>query len=207
MMKLYAFATPNNLKVLIALEELGLHYELESVNIRLGEQKSSSFLSINPNGKVPVIDDSGFILSESAAILMYLAEKERKFLPESTHERAKVFEQLFFHASGVSPAFGNAGFFQKLASEKVPFAIDRFLNESKRVMSLLDGLLGKHDFVCGSDYTIADMAHFGWIWRTAFVGIELSEYPNVKTWYENILNRSAVQVAIQKIQTLVPPEK
>jgi GST-like protein len=161
MLKLYAFATPNNLKVAILLQELGLSYELNSVNIRLGEQKSDFFQKLNPNGKVPVLDDSGFVLSESAAILVYLAEKEGKFLPKSGENRARVIEQLFFHASGLSPAFGNAGFFQKLASEKVPFAIERFVAESKRLTGLLDTVLAHHAFVAGDEYTIADMAHVG----------------------------------------------
>ena len=204
MLKLYAFATPNNLKVAILLQELGLSYELNSVNIRLGEQKSDFFQKLNPNGKVPVLDDSGFVLSESAAILVYLAEKEGKFLPKSGENRARVIEQLFFHASGLSPAFGNAGFFQKLASEKVPFAIERFVAESKRLTGLLDTVLAHHAFVAGDEYTIADMAHFGWMWRAAFVGLELTDYTRVKRWYDQISQRAPVITATAKIEALAP---
>ena len=204
MLKLYAFATPNNLKVAILLQELGLSYELNSVNIRLGEQKSDFFQKLNPNGKVPVLDDSGFVLSESAAILVYLAEKEGKFLPKSGENRARVIEQLFFHASGLSPAFGNAGFFQKLASEKVPFAIERFVAESKRLTGLLDTVLAHHAFVAGDEDTIADMAHFGWMWRAAFVGLELTDYPRVKRWYDQISQRAPVITATAKIEALAP---
>jgi GSH-dependent disulfide-bond oxidoreductase len=204
MMKLYAFATPNNLKAVIALEELALDYEIHSVNIRQGEQKTVDFLKINPNAKVPVLDDQGFVLTESAAILVYLAEREGKFLPSTGPARARVFEQLFLHASGVSPAFGNAGFFQKLASEKVPFAIDRFLTESKRLMSLLNEILSHQQHMAAQEYTIADMAHFGWLWRSAFVGVELSQYPHVEKWYAQVHSRKAVQRAIQKVEALVP---
>ena len=210
MLKLFAFATPNNLKPVLLLEELGLTYEIHPVNIRQGEQKAPAFQAINPNAKVPVLVDvldngQEFVLTESAAILVYLAEKHQQFIPTALHERTKVFEQLFFHASGVSPAFGNAGFFQKLASEKVPMAIDRFLTEAKRLTGLLDARLQNQAYVTGQDYTIADMAHFGWLWRAAFVGIELTDYPHVKRWFDHIASRPATKSAIAKIEALVPP--
>jgi len=192
------------------MEELRLEYELLPVNIRQGEQKVDAFLKLNPNAKVPVLVDpegrrNEFVLTESAAILVYLAEKYGKFLPTTVEEKAIVFEQLFFHASGISPAFGNSGFFQKLASEKVPMAIDRFFGESKRLTGLLDALLANKEFVAGNEYTIADMAHLGWMWRSAFAGINLVDYPHVKRWYEQIAQRPAVKVAISKLEALVPP--
>lgn len=209
MLKLYAFATPNNLKPVIMLEELSLEYELHPVNIRQGEQKADAFLKLNPNAKVPVLVDpegtrSEFVLTESAAILVYLAEKYGKFMPASVEDKARVFEQLFFHASGISPAFGNSGFFQKLASEKVPMAIDRFHSEANRLTGLLDTVLANKKYVAGNEYTIADMAHFGWMWRSTFAGIDLADYPHVKRWYEQIANRSAVKIAISKLEALVP---
>ena len=210
MLKLYAFATPNNLKPVIMMEELGLGYELHSVNIRQGEQKADAFQKLNPNAKVPVlVDPEGrskeFVLTESAAILVYLAEKYGKFMPATVEEKARVFEQLFFHASGISPAFGNSGFFQKLASEKVPMAIDRFHTEAKRLTGLLDTILANKEYVAGNEYTIADMAHFGWMWRSAFAGIDLVDYPHVKRWYDQVAGRPAVKVAISKLEALVPP--
>ena len=210
MLKLYAFATPNNLKPVIMMEELGLKYELHSVNIRQGEQKADAFQKLNPNAKVPVlVDPEGrskeFVLTESAAILVYLAEKYGKFMPATVEEKARVFEQLFFHASGISPAFGNSGFFQKLASEKVPMAIDRFHAEAKRLTGLLDIILANKEYVAGNDYTIADMAHFGWMWRSAFAGIDLADYPNIKRWYDQVASRPAVKGAISKLEALVPP--
>ena len=210
MLKLYAFATPNNLKPVIMMEELGLKYELHSVNIRQSEQKADAFQKLNPNAKVPVlVDPEGrskeFVLTESAAILVYLAEKYGQFMPATVEEKARVFEQLFFHASGISPAFGNSGFFQKLASEKVPMAIDRFHAEAKRLTGLLDIVLANKEYVAGNDYTIADMAHFGWMWRSAFAGIDLVDYPHVKRWYDQVAGRPAVKVAISKLEALVPP--
>ena len=210
MLKLYAFATPNNLKPVIMLEELGLEYELQSVNIRQGEQKADAFLKLNPNAKVPVLVDpegrrSEFVLTESAAILVYLAEKYGKFMPATVEEKAHVFEQLFFHASGISPAFGNSGFFQKLAPEKVPMAIDRFHGEANRLTGLLDAILDNKEYVAGNEYTIADMAHFGWMWRSTFAGIDLADYPHVKRWHDQIAIRPAVKVAISKLEALVLP--
>ena len=122
MFDVYAFATPNSIKVPIALEELGLDYTLHTVNVRQGEQKTADFLALNPNAKVPVLGDPDaeggrLVLTESAAILVYLAEKTGRLLPPFGKDRARVFEQLFFHASGLGPAFGQAGFFQRQAAE------------------------------------------------------------------------------------------
>jgi GST-like protein len=203
MIKLYAFATPNNLKPMIMLEELGLEYELHAINIRLGEQKTDEFQKLNPNAKVPVLIDGDMVLTESAAMLVYLAEKHHQLLPSQNPQRAKVFEQLFFHASGVSPAFGNSGFFQKMASEQVPFAIERFKKESERLCQILDDILTAHTFVTGDEYSIADIAHFGWMWRADFVGLDLSKFTHLSRWYHEIHARPGVQAAIAKISTLV----
>jgi GST-like protein len=208
---LHAFATPNSIKPVIALEELGLDYELEPVNVRKGEQKSDHFIAINPNAKVPVltsIDSDGggasMTLSESAAILVYLAERHGGLLPAAGEARARVFEQLFFHASGISPAFGQSGYFQKLAPEALPAAIERFHGEARRTMAVLDGLLADRTYVAGEAYTIADIAHFGWIWRRAFAGIDFSASPNVERWFELVSHRPAVKRAITRAEALVP---
>ena len=126
MLKVYGFSTPNTVKVPIALEEMGLDYDLVPVNIRQGAQKVPEFVALNPNGRVPVLVDGDLVLSESAAILVYLAEKTGQLLPAHGPARARVFEQMFFHASGLGPAFGNAGWFRKYAPEPVPIAIERF---------------------------------------------------------------------------------
>ncbi|WP_417356002.1 glutathione S-transferase family protein [Gallaecimonas pentaromativorans] len=208
MLELYTFATPNNIKVMIALEELALPYTIHRVNLRAGEQKDPAFLALNPNGKVPVLvghkDGKTNVLTESAAILVYLAEREGALLPEDGLERARVFEQLFFHASALGPAFGNAGYFLKLADEPNPAAVERFHNEAKRTLKVLDGWLSERQYVAGDSYSIADIAHFGWLWRRGFADIDLAEAPHVATWFERINQRPAVQAAIAKAESLIP---
>jgi GST-like protein len=209
MLHVHAFATPNSVKVVIALEELGLQYELLPVNIRQGEQRNADFIALNPNAKVPVLvdtetDSGAMVLSESAAILVYLAERAGKLLPTSGVERARVFEQLFFHASGLSPAFGQSGFFLKLAAEPNPVAIARYHGEAKRTLAVLDGVLAQHEFVAGSEFSIADIAHFGWLWRKEFAGVDFSNSPNVERWYAAVSARPAVLRAIEKVNALIP---
>lgn len=209
MLQVHAFATPNSVKVVIALEELGLPYELLPVNIRQGEQRNADFIALNPNAKVPVLIDTqtangAVVLSESAAILVYLAERAEKLLPTRGVERARVFEQLFFHASGLSPAFGQSGFFLKLAPEPNPVAIARYHGEAKRTLAVLDGVLSEHEFVAGSKFSIADIAHFGWLWRKEFAGVDFSSSPNVERWYAAVNVRPAVLRAIEKVNALIP---
>lgn len=207
MLTVYAFSTPNSIKVLLLLEELELDYELKAVNVRQGEQRSPEFLSLNSHGKVPVlVENSGtsepYIVTESAAILLYLAEKYGRFLPTSLSQRARVYEQLFFHGSGLGPAYGQLGYFQRLASESVPFAIERFSAEALRVTRLLDKQLNYQQFVAGDELTIADIAHFGWIWRHEFPGIVLEEYPAIFRWYSELIARPAFIRAIERITRL-----
>lgn len=209
MIDVYAFATPNSIKVPVALEELGLEYVLHAVNVRKGEQKSAEFIALNPNGKVPVLVDSDtasdkLVLTESAAILIYLAEKTGRLLPASGPARARVFEQLFFHASGLGPAFGQAGFFQRQASEPQPLAIQRFSAEASRSLKMLDSVLASRPFVAGEDFSIADIAHFGWLWRREFAGVDLAEAPNAARWFDEMAARPAVQRAIERVNALAP---
>lgn len=209
MIDLYAFATPNSVKVPVALEELSLDYRLIPVNVRQGEQKRPEFLALNPNGKVPVlIDDAAtdapLVLTESAAILIYLAEKTGRLLPKQGVERARVFEQLFFHASGLGPAFGQSGFFQRQAAEPQPLAIQRFSTEARRTLALLDGVLAKHEFAAGADFTIADIAHFGWLWRRDFAGINFDDAPHVARWFQAVSARPAVERALARVNALIP---
>jgi len=209
MLHVHAFATPNSIKVVIALEELGLAYELLPVNIRQGEQKNADFVALNPNAKVPVLIDTeaaggAMALSESAAILVYLAERSGKLLPAKGVERARVFEQLFFHASALSPSFGQSGFFLKLAAEPNPEAIARFHGEAKRTLAVLDGVLAQQKFVAGTQFSIADIAHLGWLWRKEFAGVDFSTSPNVERWYAAVSARPAVLRAIEKVNALIP---
>ncbi|WP_320534982.1 glutathione S-transferase family protein [Robbsia andropogonis] len=204
MYKVYAFATPNSVKVPLALEEMGLDYELHAVNVRKGEQKGDAFVAMNANAKVPVLNDAtgDFVLTESAAILVYLAERHGKLLSNDMVTRARTFEQLFAHASGLSPAFGQAGYFLKFAPEVMPHAIERFSSEANRQLSLLDNVLSKRRFAAGDELSIADIAHFGWIWRRAFPDVSLAHASNVQRWYDELMARPAFVRAIDKLEAL-----
>ncbi|WP_420232948.1 glutathione S-transferase family protein [Pseudomonas sp. ABY48] len=210
MLIVHAFATPNSVKVPIALEELGLDYQLRPVNIRQGEQKHEAFVALNANAKVPVLVDSDgengqpMVLTESAAILVYLAERYGRLLPTDGVKRAKVFEQLFFHASALSPAFGQSGYFQKLAGEPNPTAIARFHGEAKRTLAVLDGVLARNAYVAGDEFSIADIAHYGWLWRKEFAGVDFAESPNVERWFNAVTRRSAVVRGIERTNALLP---
>jgi len=210
MIKVYAFSTPNSVRVPIALEEMGLDYQIEAVNVRQGEQKHPDYLATNPNGKVPVlVDPDGpgghpFVLTESGAILLYLAEKSGRLIPADPFGRARVMEQIFFHLTAIGPAFGQLGFFKRQAAEQLPLAIARFQAETDRVLGVLDGILAKSDYVAGDAFTIADIAHFGWLWRREFAGIDFAKTPNIDRWYQTIATRPAVARAVQRVTGLVP---
>jgi glutathione S-transferase len=210
MITVHAFATPNSVKVPIALEELGVPYRLVGVNIRAGEQNTPGHLAINPNGKVPVIiDDEGpdgspITVVESGAILLYLAEKHGGLLPRQGASRVRALEWLFFQVSGLGPMFGQAGYFQRSAPEKVPFAIDRYVGEAKRHLRVLDARLTEATWAAGDEYTVADIALFGWIWRRAFAGVELDEAPNVQRWFDAMNARPGVQRGVAAVEALVP---
>lgn len=204
MFEVHAFSTPNSVKVPIALEELGLPYTLVPVNIRQGAQKTAEFQALNANAKVPVLIDRArdLVLTESAAILIYLAEQTGRLLPAEGAARARVFEQLFVHASGLSPAFGNAGYFRKLAPEPIPLAIERFGAEADRQLRLLDGLLARQRFVAGDELTIADIAHFGWLWRREFAGVALDAAPHVQRWVDELQARPGFERGIARTMAL-----
>lgn len=198
MIDLYAFATPNSIKVPILLEELGAEYRYFPVNIRAGEQKTPAHLALNPNGKVPVIvdhdgpDGASITVVESGAILLYLAEKHGRFIPADRQARVRCFEWLMFQAAGLGPMFGQSGYFLKLAPEKVPAAIDRFHAEARRNMRVLDGRLAEAEWLAGDDYSIADVATYGWIWRRAFADVDFGKAPNVARCFEALSARPAV---------------
>ncbi len=205
MIDLYAFPTPNSIKVPILLEELGAAYTYHQVKIRAGEQKSAEYLARNPNGKVPVIVDhdgpggAPVTIAESGAILLYLAEKHGRFVPTDPLSRVRCHEWLMFQASGLGPMFGQSGYFLKLAPEPVPAAIERFHAEARRNMRVLDGRLAQAEWLAGGEYSIADMATFGWIWRRAFAGIAFAEAPNVERWFAQISTRPAIGRALARL--------
>ena len=202
MIDLYAFPTPNSIKVPITVEELGATYRYTPVNVRAGEQKTPEHLARNPNGKVPVIVDHDgpggrpITVVESGAILVYLAEKHGRLIPADPAARVACFEWLMFQAAGLGPMFGQAGYFLKLAPEKVPAAIERFHTEARRNMRVLDGRLAEAEWLAGDAYSIADIATYGWIWRRAFAEVDFSEAPHVERWFAAMSARPAVARAI-----------
>lgn len=205
MIDLYAFPTPNSIKVPIALEELGAQYIYHAVNVRAGEQKTPEHLALNPNGKVPVIVDHDgpggqpITVVESAAILIYLADKHGRLIPSDPTQRVRCFEWLMFQAAGLGPMFGQSGYFLKLAPEKLPSAIERFHTEAKRNMRVLDGRLAEAEWLAGDEYSIADIATYGWIWRRAFAEVDFSEAPNVERWFDAVSARPAISRALANV--------
>ena len=197
MIRLYTWATPNGKKVSIMLEEVELPYEVHPINIAKGDQLKPEYLAINPNNKIPTIIDSDgpdgkpLKLFESGAILMYLAEKTGKFLPQEMANRYEVLQWLMFQMGGVGPMFGQANYFYRL-EEKVPFAIERYYKEALRLYKVLEQTLGQRDYLAG-EYSIADIATYPWVARHDGHNVKLEEFPNVKRWFEVISQRPAVK--------------
>lgn len=202
MITLYGGATPNARKVAIALEEMGLPWRLELIDILAGDQLTPAFLALNPNNKAPVIiDDEGpdgggaFVLNESGAILLYLAEKTGRFLPSEPRARALCHQWLMFQMSGVGPMFGQNAHFSFYAKDKHPYAIERYAHEVARLLRVLDGRLKDSPFLAGPDYTIADMATFPYTQRQ--VEARRDEFPSLARWSDAIAARPAVQRGIE----------
>ncbi len=193
MLQLYTWTTPNGIKPLIMLEELAEPYELHWTNIGKGEQFAPAFIAINPNSKIPALVDDGLAVFESGAILVHLAEKFGRFLPSSAAERAQVFQWLFFQVGGVGPMFGQLSHFAH-AKEKIPYAIERYGNETKRLYGVLDKRLGEAEYLAG-DYSIADMATFGWAAAYGYLDVDIAPFPNVKRWIDQLGERPAIKKA------------
>ena len=194
MIKLYTAATPNGWKASVALEELGLTYEVHGLDLMKGEQKTPEFLAINPNGRIPAIidtDEDDFAVFESGAVLMYLAEKTGQLMPTDVKGRSRVIQWLMFQMGGVGPMMGQANVFYRYMPEKIQPAIDRYQNESKRLLAVLDGQLADHQFLAG-DYSIADIANWCWARTHAWSGVEIDDFPNLNRWLEEIGKRDAV---------------
>ena len=194
MIDFYTWTTPNGRKVSILLEELGVDYEVHSVNITQGDQNSPAFLKISPNNKIPaIIDrDNGMSLMESGAILIYLAEKYGKFLPKDSIARAEVNEWLMWQMGGFGPILGQAHHFLHFNPGKSDYAEARFRSEVARLYGVLDRRLEGRDYIC-DDYSIADMACWPWVSRYEWQQVNLADYPNVRSWYQRLLARDAVQ--------------
>ncbi len=204
MIELYFWTTPNGMKPLILLEELGLAYTVRPVNLSTGEQFSQAFTRISPNQKIPAIVDRApadggeqIALFESGAILHYLAEKTGRFLPNSLSRRSEVIQWLFWQMASLGPTLGQYLHFAIYADQAIPYAQGRFGREKERLYQLLDNRLRDRDFIAG-DYSIADMAAYPWTRRLEREGSQLDSFPNLNQWHETISRRSAVESAYER---------
>jgi GST-like protein len=203
MIEVYSWATPNGHKVHIMLEECGLPYRAHAIDIGAGEQFAPDFLSISPNNKIPAITDPDgpggkpISLFESGAILLYLAGKTGRFLPDDTAGKYEVLQWLMFQMGGVGPMLGQAHHFRIYAPEKIPYAVDRYTNEAKRLYGVMDKRLANSRYLGGPAYSIADIAVFPWLRSWKNQGINWNDYPHLKGWFDEIGARPAVQRGVE----------
>lgn len=196
MIELHSWPTPNGWKISIALEEMELAYEPHWINIGRGAQFEPSFLAISPNNRIPAIVDRSLspplAIFETGAILVYLAEKAGRFLPADVRGRSEVLQWLFWQVGGLGPMLGQHGHFKLYAPEKIPYAIERYENEAKRLYGVIDRRLEGRECLAG-DYSIADMAAWPWVVTHKAQGIDLAEFPHVRRWYDALKQRPALQ--------------
>ena len=196
MIELYTDSTPNGFKISIALEELELEYKAHNVDFSVEEQKTPDFLAINPNGKIPVIidrDNDDFIVIESGAILLYIAEKTGKLLPNNFKERSETIQWLMWQMGGLGPMFGQLLVFAVPFENRLPEATQRYQQETLRLLKVLDRRLENREFIVGDQHTIADVACFPWVRMTQRAQIPLDEYPNLDRWFQSLTKRPAYQ--------------
>ncbi len=208
MIELYYWSTPNGHKITIFLEEAGLKYRIIPVNIGAGDQFKPEFLQISPNNRMPAIIDTSPIdegepisIFESGAILLYLAEKTGKFLPNNLHQRKLVTEWLFWQVGGLGPMAGQNHHFTQYAPEKIDYAINRYVKETNRLYGVMNRQLEGRDYLAG-DYSIADMACYPWVVPYEKQQQKLEDFPNLQRWYEKIQSRQAVVRAYSRASEL-----
>jgi GSH-dependent disulfide-bond oxidoreductase len=217
MIDLYYWPTPNGHKITMYLEETGLPYRIKSVNIGAGEQFHPAFLAISPNNRMPALvdpapPDGGPPVSvfESGAILVYLAERTGKFLPSSLRDRLEVLQWLFWQVGGLGPMAGQNHHFSLYAPEKIPYAINRYVDETARLYAVLNKRLADREFVAG-DYSIADMASYPWIVPHERQGQKLDDFPHLKRWFDAVAARPATIRAYALVEEfaarIVPPDE
>jgi GST-like protein len=215
MIDIYSWATPNGHKVHIMLEEcgqrLGKDWHAHAVDIGAGDQFQPDFLKLSPNNKIPAMQDSHgpngkpFSLFESGAILVYLASKFGKFMPKSDAAKFETLQWLMFQMGGVGPMLGQAHHFRIYAPEKIDYAYDRYTNEAKRIYGVLDKQVQSRKFIAGNQYSIADIATFPWIRSWKNQGIDWSDYPALKDWFDRISERPAVKRGVDVLANLRVP--
>jgi GST-like protein len=198
MIHLHSWPAPNGHKVQILVEELGIPYTLVPIDITKGEQHTSAYRAINPNGKIPAIiddepEDGGEPLAifESGAVMLYLAEKTRRFIPAAARQRIEMLQWLFWQVGGLGPMMGQAQHFFRYAPSPVPYAIERYQKETRRLLAVLDQRLAGRDYLC-DDYSIADMACFPWVRIHKYTGVDLGDFAHVQAWYGRVRGRPAV---------------
>ena len=199
MIDLYTSNTPNGYKVSIMLEELKLPYNVIAVDLVKKEQKKAEYLKLNPNGRIPIIVDrenKNFVVFESGAILIYLAEKTGQLLPEQPEKRSVVLQWLMFQMGGIGPMQGQAHVFYRYAPEKIEYAINRYQKETLRLYQVLDDQLKNKEYLT-DDFSIADIATWPWVRRHQWAGVEIEKLFNLRRWMENLENRPAFQKGIE----------
>ncbi len=195
MIDLYTSATPNGRKVSVLLEEIGLDYTVHKIDLGQQDQKTPEFLAMNPNGRIPVIvdrDNDDFVVFESGAIMIYLAEKTGKLLPREEKARSQVIQWLMFQMGGLGPMMGQANVFYRYFDEKIPAAINRYQHESLRLLTVLDERLAGRDYLC-DEYSIADIAHWCWAATHKWSGVDISGLDNLQAWLDRLYARPAVE--------------
>jgi len=213
MIDLYYWTTPNGHKISLFLEETGLPYRIHPINIGKGEQFAADFLKIAPNNRIPAIvdhdtaDGQPLSLFESGAILLYLAEKTGKFIPQDLRGRQEVLQWLFWQMGGLGPMAGQNHHFNRFAPEKIPYAIKRYVDETARLYGVLNKRLADRPFVAGEAYSIADMAIYPWIVSHKWQEQNLDDFPHLKAWFEGIQARPATQRAYALVEKINPPQK
>ncbi len=195
MIDLYTAATPNGWKASIVLEELALPYSVHALDLQAGDQKRPEFLAINPNGRIPAIvdrDAEDLAVFESGAILIYLAEKTGQLLPSERASRSRVLQWLMFQMGGVGPMMGQANVFHRYAPERIPYAIDRYQRETRRLFEVLEGQLARTEYIAG-DYSIADIANWSWVSTYEWSGVSIEGLEQLQRWLALVGDRPAVQ--------------
>jgi GST-like protein len=194
----YSWPAPNGHKVQILMEELGVPYRLVPIDITQGAQREPDYLAINPNAKIPAIVDHAPLdggepvtVFESGAVMLYLADKEKRFIPADPRQRIEVLQWLFWQVGGLGPMMGQAQHFFRYAPTPIPYALERYQNEARRLLRVLDQRLAGRDFI-GAEYSIADMACFPWIRIHKLTAVVLDDFPNVQAWYGRVRSRPAV---------------
>ena len=198
MIDLYTSATPNGWKITIALDELGLPYTLHNVDLSAGEQRSKEFLTLNPNGRIPVIVDrekNNFVVFESGAILLYLAEKTGKLMPKDPQGRSLVIQWLMFQMGGIGPMQGQAVVFERYFPEDVPAARNRYKNETRRLYEVLNNRLGDVEFLAG-DFSIADIANWSWVHTHRWPRIPIDGLENLARWIKALGERPSFKKGV-----------